>query len=172
VFWDVAVDQQAAKVSDEFPCPHCQVMLSKRELERSWVTRLDTAINQTIRQGKQLPVQNTYSVGRTRFEKKPDAFDLALTDWLSTQYPDEWFPVDRMMKGGETRRNDPAGMTHVHHFFTQRDLAVLGAVWQKARMSPASRLIMLSVTSVHPEMPPFRCGCGYKGVRRSTRSAR
>jgi len=32
---------------------------------------------------------------------------------------------DRMMDGGETRRNDPIGITHEHHFYTRRNLIVL-----------------------------------------------
>ena len=36
-----------------------------------------------------------------------------------------WFPTNRMMDGKETRRNDPIGITHVHHFYTTRNLYVL-----------------------------------------------
>src|SRR5690606_4729298 len=39
-----------------------------------------------------------------------------------------WFPCHRMMKGKETRRNDSIGLTHVHHFYTKRNLWILAAV--------------------------------------------
>ena len=39
VFWEVALDKDAGKVKDEFPCPHCLVSLTKRNMERAWVTR-------------------------------------------------------------------------------------------------------------------------------------
>ncbi len=78
VFWEAAVDKEAGKVHDEFPCPHCGAMLTKRRMDRAWVTRYDKAIDQTIRQAKQVPVLINYSVGKKRFEKAPDAFDLAL----------------------------------------------------------------------------------------------
>ena len=43
-----------------------------------------------------------------------------------------WFPTDRMMDGGETRRNDPFGITHVHHFYTKRNLWALSGFRERA----------------------------------------
>ena len=36
-----------------------------------------------------------------------------------------WYPTERMCEGDEARRNDDAGITHVHHFYTKRNLAYL-----------------------------------------------
>jgi hypothetical protein len=30
VFWEAAVDKEAGKVHDKFPCPHCGASLTKR----------------------------------------------------------------------------------------------------------------------------------------------
>ncbi len=49
VFWEAAVDKITGKVQDEFLCPHCNASLTKRGMERAWVTKFDTAINQTLR---------------------------------------------------------------------------------------------------------------------------
>ena len=126
VFWDAAVDKEAGKVHDEFPCPHCGAMLTKRRMERAWVTRYDGAIKQSIRQAKQVPVLINYSLGKKRFEKAPDAFDLALIEKIEQLEIPYWFPTDRMPEGEESRRNDSIGITHVHHFYTKRNLWVLG----------------------------------------------
>jgi len=80
VFWAVAVDKEAGQVRDEFPCPHCSKQLTKRNMERAWITKFDTAIQQTIRQAKQTPVLINYSVGTKRHEKTLDDFDRALID--------------------------------------------------------------------------------------------
>ncbi|PJF45645.1 MAG: DNA methylase, partial [Candidatus Thermofonsia Clade 3 bacterium] len=37
IFWQAAVDHEAGKVHDEFPCPHCGARLTKRTMERAWV---------------------------------------------------------------------------------------------------------------------------------------
>lgn len=131
VFWEAAVDKEAGKVHDEFPCPHCGAMLTKRRMERAWVTRYDVAIKQSIRQAKQVPVLINYSLGKKRFEKTPDAFDLALIEKIEQLEIPYWFPTDRMPDGEESRRNDPIGITHVHHFYTKRNLWVLAVMSEK-----------------------------------------
>ena len=129
VFWEAAVDKEAGQVRDEFPCPHCGAVLTKRRMGRAWVTRLDKAIGQTVRQAKQVPVLINYSVGKKRYEKTPDAFDLALIEKLEESDIPYWFPTDRMPAGDEARRNDDIGITHVHHYYTKRNLWVLGAIY-------------------------------------------
>lgn len=135
VFWEAAVDKTAGTVLKEFPCPHCHAVLSKRRLEHAWTTNFDKEINQTIRQAKQVPVLINYSVGKNRYEKVPDAFDLALIARIADADIPHWFPVDRMPDGEESRRNDDIGITHVHHFFTKRNLYVFSALYDRAHSS-------------------------------------
>jgi DNA modification methylase/predicted RNA-binding Zn-ribbon protein involved in translation (DUF1610 family) len=132
IFSEAAVNKEAGSVRDEFPCPHCGAMLNKRRMERAWVSKYDGAIKQTIRQAKQVPVLINYTVGGKRAEKTLDKADLALIAKVDNSDIPYWFPTDRMMEGGETRRNDPIGITHVHHFYTKRSLWVLGALYDKA----------------------------------------
>ena len=128
VFRDAAVNKADGKVLDKFSCPHCNAQLTKRNMDRAWVTKFDTAINQTIRQAKQLPVLINYSVGKKRFEKVPDAFDLALIEKIENSAIPYWFPTARMPEGEESRRNDDVGITHVAHFYTKRSLWVLATL--------------------------------------------
>jgi len=157
VFWEAAVDKTAGKVHDEFPCPHCGAMLTKRRMERAWVTKNDPYITQSsslspqssiIRQAKQVPVLINYSVGKKRFEKAPDAFDLALIEKIEQLEIPYWFPTDRMPEGDESRRNDPIGLTHVHHFYTKRNLWVLGAISDHAKKYRNQRLLVWITSSM------------------------
>lgn len=145
VFWEAAVDKAEGKVHDEFPCPHCNAMLTKRRMDRAWVTKFDKAINQTIRQAKQVPVLITYNVGKQRNKKSPDRFDLALIEKIENSEVPYWFPPYRMPEGDESRRNDDIGLTHTHHFYTKRNLWVLGAIYQKTFLR--SRLIAQSIVA-------------------------
>lgn len=132
VFWEAAVDKEAGKVHKEFPCPHCGATLTKRNMERAWVTKYDKAIGQTIRQAKQVPVLINYSVGKKRFEKKPDVFDLALIEKVDQLDIPYWFPTNQMPEGCNTEQPKVShGLTHVHHFYTKRNLWVLGALRSK-----------------------------------------
>jgi DNA modification methylase/predicted RNA-binding Zn-ribbon protein involved in translation (DUF1610 family) len=134
IFWKVAVDKQTGKVSDDFHCPHCNAKLSKRTMDHAWVTKYDHSINETIRQVKQLPVAINYTVNGKRYEKSPDRFDLDLINQIENSDDNYWLPISRMMEGKETRRNDPIGLTHVHHFFYKRTLKALSAFVDKSRV--------------------------------------
>lgn len=125
VYWDVAVDKEAGKVQDKFTCPHCNAQLTKRNMDRAWLTKFDEAINKNIKHKKQVPVLINYSCASKRFEKIADAFDLKLIENIEFQKT-LYFPIDRMPEGEESRRNDDIGITHVHHFFTKRSSYILG----------------------------------------------
>ena len=168
VFWEAAVDREKGKVLKEFPCPHCGVMLTKTSMDRAWETKYDSALAQTIRQAKQVPVLINYTFGGKRFEKTPDAFDLALIKKIEESEIPYWFPTDKMPEGDEARRNDDIGITHVHHFYTRRNLWVLAGVISKIfNLSPKNkklRLIvwltsgMIRTTKMYKFMPVLRNG--------------
>jgi DNA modification methylase len=152
VFWEVASDREAGKVLDKFPCPHCAAVHTKSALDRAWKTYVDDTIGKTIRQAKQVPVLINYSVGKTRFEKAPDQADIDLLERIAREPVTDWFPADRMPDGGETRRNDPIGVTHVHHFYTRRNLIVLSRFRERifsARKAEVNPGLGLWFTSSH-----------------------
>jgi len=133
VFWDAAVDKDDGKVLDEFKCPQCGAKLTKTSLERAWRTVYDKALGETIKQAKQVPVLINYTVGKKRYEKKPDKFDLELIQKIEEMDIPYWYPTDRMPEGEESRRNDKIGITHVHHFYTKRNLYVLSALYERIK---------------------------------------
>ena len=122
VFWDAAVDKHAGAVHDEFGCPHCTARLTKRNMQRAFVTINDVGLRTAIRLAKQVPVLINYSVGKRRQEKIPDDFDRALLSAIDNESIKDWFPTERMPVGEESRRNDDIGITHVHQFYTRRNL--------------------------------------------------
>lgn len=165
VFWDVAIKVGDRVVLDDFQCPNCKQWLSKlpanskkeelkplnqrrpnsSKAERSWISFFDSSINQTVKQAKQVPVLINYSMNGKRFEKVPDDFDLALIEETENCEIPYWFPTDRMMEGKESRRNDHIGITHVHHFFTKRNLQVLGLIY--AKCGPRHKLLFQSIVA-------------------------
>ncbi len=80
-------------------------------MERAWVTKFDKSINQTIRQAKQVPVLINYSVGKKRYDKTPDAFDLALIEKIESSDIPYWFPTDKLPEGEKTRDPLNVGIT-------------------------------------------------------------
>lgn len=152
IFWDAAVDAEAGGVRDEFLCSKCGVSVTKAHLERVFETRLDDGLGETVRQAKQVPVLINYVVEGVsgRLEKKPDEQDLETLRRVEGLRFRSWYPKDRMPEGGETRRNDPMGLTHVHHFYTKRNLHVMSTLRERiwARLDSVPTLGMW-FTSTH-----------------------
>lgn len=148
IFWDVAVNKDEDKVRQEFECLNCRATLKKNKLERSWSTNYDNLLRKTVRQSKQVPVLIIYAVGRKRYEKRPDETDLINMRKIETLEIPSWIPSSRMPDGEESRRNDRIGLTHVHHFYTQRDAIIIAAAISKSLSSPARPLMLLSITSL------------------------
>ncbi|WP_304526525.1 DNA methyltransferase [Halomonas sp. I5-271120] len=126
VFWDEAVDKETGKVVEPFDCPHCGISTTKKSLDRAWETKFDNLLGEHVSQAKQKPVYISYKVGKAKFGKVPDEYDLALLDKIDKMKPNIWLPVFRMPEGDEARRNDDAGITHTHQFYTRRNLISLG----------------------------------------------
>lgn len=146
VFWDVAVDKEHGKVKNCFLCPHCGRELKKTDCQRSHETHFDGGLNEIVTMAKQVPVLINYSVGKKRFEKTPDAADLALIEKIDNIEIPYWYPTDRMCEGSESRRNDKNGITHVHQFYTRRTLALLAMLFEKSKTS-RFKIVFQSINS-------------------------
>lgn len=126
IFWDAAVDKELGKVRDEFACPECSALLSKRNLERIWVSVFDPVGRETFKQAKQVAVQINYTAGKKRYEKKPDAYDQSLLEKIELFQSRDWYPASPLQDGFNTRQPRMShGASHVHHFYTKRNLTVL-----------------------------------------------
>ena len=67
-FLDEALDEETKRVKDEFPCPHCNAGLTKKKLERLYVTKLDSATGTTLQAPKRVPSLIVYRIGKTKYE--------------------------------------------------------------------------------------------------------
>lgn len=129
VFWNAAVDPESGKVDEIFKCQFCGSTLSKRQMDHAIDEIFDNALNKSIQKYKQIPVLINYSVRRKNYEKKPDERDLQIIQKIMKSQIPYWFPIDRMPDGDEARRNDIAGITHIHHFYTERTLWILASIF-------------------------------------------
>ncbi len=135
VFSDEALDDETKRVKDSFPCPHCASELTKSRIERCYETRFDSALKTTIRVPKRKPVLISYRLGKTRYEKVPDQFDLSIIQRIESMPLPQKLPtikIPPMHMTHERARMDRAGVTYVHHFFIYRSSFALSAFFQKA----------------------------------------
>ena len=137
VFWDIAVDHETGEMRDSQSCTQCGANLSKRSLKPSFETYYDDLLRQSARRLKEVPVLINYTVGSGRRVRAPMAEDFEVLKRSSITSIPFSVPTERMPEGDEARRNDPTGLTHVHHFYTRRMLIGLSVIWYELRQSRA-----------------------------------
>ncbi|WP_207214029.1 DNA methyltransferase [Solidesulfovibrio carbinolicus] len=140
VYWNEAVQHENNHVNKQYVCPHCSFELTRRELERKVETIFDVEIGKGITRPKQVPVLINYSVGKKRFEKSPDDFDIELVRNLENRAVPYSLPTELMMfKGtewGDLFRGYHIGTTHVHHFYTKRNRWILSSIFARINECP------------------------------------
>ena len=164
VFWDAAVDSDQGKVKDKFCCFNCGAVLTKRDCERAKITYYDDLLHESITVSKQIPVLINYSVGTKRYEKRPDTFDIDLENRiLNTQIP-AWAPSDELPIGYNTEQPKRShGISHVHQFYTRRNLIALSVFYEQVKNTSAAILIQ-SVAMVNTKMYRYRWAGGFAGA--------
>jgi hypothetical protein len=146
-FWKTVVDFREERVLDDFKCPSCHALLKKRGLAKAMTTIFDPALKQTLSIARREPVLINYNCNGKRFEKEPDIEDSEILSKVEKLEITDWFPTTRMPEGDESRRNDPAGITHVHHFYTKRNLLALSGL---RKMLKDDRALLFWFTSTLP----------------------
>lgn len=174
VFWEVAVDKDAGKVRDAFQCPHCHAELTKRKMERAWVTKFDSALNDSIKQAKQIPVLINYSVESAssrrgkRFEKVPDEADLALIGKIENSDIPYWYPTYKIPTGEKTPETLRIGITHQHHLYQKRNLWITSCLFSKLKSKTLKLAFQSVVSTLSSKLVRYNFGNRGNGILTGT----
>lgn len=140
LLWEAAVDQEGGEVLKNFPCPHCGTQVRKTDLVRTGT----------------VPVRVNYTCPKCK-RKEDDISDFDLQHLQEIEergVPQElWYPDYRMPEGDESRRNDKIGISHVHHFYTTRNLWALARLWKEIHNVSDMRIaaaLLVTGTSCNP----------------------
>jgi hypothetical protein len=145
VFVDEALDVETKRVRQAFACPRCGAGVGKNNLERVFETLVDAASGLPWKRISLRPVLIDYSVGGSRFEKRPEATDLKVLERIArlplpADVPVSGFPTHDT-SDGRCRSSGGCchsaglaskGFTHVHHLFLPRAAQALAALWKRA----------------------------------------
>ena len=138
VYYDAAFDTRTGHVTDIFSCPTCGAELTKPRLERRMVPVRSLAGDLSERVELR-PAAVHYRVAAKKVVKVPDEADLALLRRIAGlalpgPIPTEALPFMHMT---HERAPMPAkGFTHVHHFWGDRALISLSALWAMCTAEP------------------------------------
>lgn len=148
-FYDHALEKsaQGLEVRSDFACPGCGAELTKRALQPCLESVFDPLLKQAIKRRKRVPVAINYILGSQRAEKRPDPDDLKLIDSVDLARATVDLPVVEFTNGSSSQGNRKMGMTHLHHYFTNRNFLTLATMLAEAK-GPWRRHLMLLVQSV------------------------
>lgn len=125
VLWDTAIDFNNKIQKNDYQCPFCSAIISKRNSIKAQHLVYDVNLQKNISKVIYTPVVVNGIRNNARFEKELSQEErlflinqeknLSFTTSIAKELP----------IGGETQRNIKYGITHSHHFFTKRNLIIL-----------------------------------------------
>ena len=149
VFWYAAVDKEAGKVQDTFSCPKCNLKISKRNGKRACTIKYDENIDDTVTIAKQVPVLISYNVGSKEYKKNIDENDIEIIKKASKLKTNYKLPIDLLPFGHNTAQPIRShNFSRINYFYTDRNLAVICAILEKAEKSKFKNQILFIMTSL------------------------
>lgn len=152
--WDASVTREPARVADSFDCPSCSQNNVLAEAKRSTETVYDELLGKSVEQRKRRPVWIYGQKGSAYWSRRPTDEDLSkLREIGDLKIPAE-VPVCEIPWGDLYRRGYHTGISHLHHFYTRRNLIVFAHLWKKSAIAPpklrdALRFWLLSYNASH-----------------------
>ncbi|MGM8286710.1 DNA methyltransferase [Clostridium perfringens] len=141
-YWKAGVDIEKKKFNDKLTCSQCNNIYDKSMDNKVFVKIKDTIIDQEIETAKREPVRIYVQRGKQKYYRECNKYDIELIKKIEGYKLTNWVPnVKMMFKDGEWgemyRSGYHKGITHVHHFYTKRNLIILSALWEKALKAPS-----------------------------------
>jgi predicted RNA methylase len=150
-YWDVAVDHERGTIRREINC-RCGVSFRKPAARRQLETYFDPVLQHEIERPVREPVLISYEVDGRRYRKKPDQADTDRLAALENARTPAACPRTPMLNregpwGDLYRAGYHEGITHVHQFYTRRNLLSVGHLWDAATNSAVPQHLRFLVSS-------------------------
>lgn len=129
--YEASVRLAPASMESHFVCAHCAMGLRVDECERVSETVLDPITGDWVVRRRRVPVRIYGRSGSVTWSRGPTPEDLKVLD-LVPLMPADWVPAEKVEWGDLYRSGYHQGISHFHHFYTQRNLAVLARLWALA----------------------------------------
>lgn len=149
VFWHQAVDHKHKCMRDEFHCPHCHALQTKRSANTAIETYFDEALQKPMKRVRQVPVIVVAKSGKEKIQRAPNEYDLKVLERIDNETISDWFPTDALPVGYNTEQpKKTRHIFHVHQFYTKRNLIALSKLYQKIDVSPMAHALRFMFTGM------------------------
>ena len=152
--WDSCVFFGPARIASHFACQYCAHEAPLNDVERLTHKTCDNLIGNK-RQLRTRRIARIYgSTGKKRWSREATEHDLSLLKRIEAEPIPDSVPRVTIPWGDLYRRGYHLGITHLHHFYTRRNLIVFGRLWErtarhKGALREALRVWLLSYNASH-----------------------
>lgn len=154
LLWDACVSRDPAQISARFHCPHCA-----HEAEVDSVDRVREMVDDDLlgQRRKLRRRRLAWVYGATdghNWSRPANSHDASLLRRVAGELVPGCVPETKIPWGDLYRAGYHEGMTHVHHFYTKRNLIAFASLWEQVERYPdqlkdALRFWLLSYNASH-----------------------
>ncbi len=131
--WDACVSLNPASINSEYQCPHCSSRIPLKNVNRVVHKSWDDLLDQESQQRKRRAIY-VYGVTGTKTWSRPaspqdqDLLRVIEKEPIPDSVPNTIIPWGDLYRSGYHK-----GITHLHHFYTRRNLIVFARMWERVQ---------------------------------------
>ena len=134
--WDIEGGKSVGGLKSKAPCPNCQALISKGDMEPVLDTYYDHVLDSPKQRIKRELVMVAAESGHRLIKRDPSTADMSLARDIEGLSFGNTVPTEPMLFregewGDQWRSSYHHGVSHSHHFYTARNLHILAAVWAR-----------------------------------------
>ena len=154
-FSDVALQRNPLKILSAFTCPGCRKKVEIDEADRATEEVFDPILGRSVTRKKRVPAfVYGQSLEGKNWQRPATKYDISAAARVEELPAPAGVPHSEIQWGDLFRSGYHTGITHLHHFYTPRNLRTLTALWNgiasaPARLQPALKLLVLSYNTAH-----------------------
>lgn len=152
--WGACVSLGPAQIASRFSCPSCGHEAPLNDVKRVERTMHDSILG-VSRRSRHRRIARIYgTTGKRHWSRNATQHDLSLLKRIAAEPIPDSVPRAAIPWGDLHRRGYHQGITHVHHFYTRRNLVQFGRLWERTARYPkplrdALRFWLLSYNASH-----------------------
>lgn len=158
VYFHSAVDSEVFKLNENFECPHCASALTKNILSKSHISTIGNSGDLST-YNKIIPVLIKYKYNNKTYFKTPDEKDLDILENIKTTHILNRIPNVIIPEGVKTNELIRNGRKNVSDLYTKRNLTILAALWEEAKLYP---LVRFAITAILVKTGSLLHNVGFK----------
>lgn len=153
-FWDACVSLDPAKISSTFSCPKCRHEAPLDDVQRVTVQEYDDVLGEQRALRGRAMARVYGSTGKKRWSRPATSADLTLIKKIEAEPIPSCVPQALIPWGDLYRKGYHQGISHVHHFYTRRNLIVFARMWDRVEsysgaLREGLRFWLLSYNAAH-----------------------